>query len=111
MSSYTSPGVRSLAVIVLVLVLLGGTAAAFAVTEVLKLERSPITAPRFTKHFSPVCGCEKEEARLSLRLRKADTVDATIVDPGGNTVRTLLEDQRLRRGPVTLEWDGRDDAG
>jgi hypothetical protein len=103
--------VRSLAVIVLVLVLLGGTAAAFAVTEVLKLERSPVTAPRFTKHFSPVCGCEKEVARLSLRLRKADTVDAAIVDPGGNTVRTLVEDERFRRGPLTLEWDGRDDAG
>ena len=102
---------RSLAVIVLVLVLLGGTAAAFAVTEVLKLERSPVTAPRFTKHFSPVCECEKEVARLSLRLRKADTVDATIVDPGGNTVRTLVEDERFRRGPLTLEWDGRDDAG
>jgi hypothetical protein len=95
----------------LVLVLLGGTAAAFAVTEVLKLERSPITAPRFTKHFSPVCVCEKEVARLSLRLRKADTVDAAIVDPGGSTVRTLIEDERFRRGPLTLEWDGRDDAG
>jgi flagellar hook assembly protein FlgD len=96
---------------VLVLVLLGGTAAAFAVTEVLKLERSPVTAPRFTKHFSPVCECEKEVARLSLRLRKADTVDAAIVDPGGNTVRALVEDERFRRGPLTLEWDGRDDAG
>jgi hypothetical protein len=103
--------VRSLAVIVLVLALLGGTAAAFAVTEVLKLERSPVTAPRFTKHFSPVCECEKEVARLSLRLRKADTVDATVVDPGGNTVRTLVEDERYRRGPITLEWDGRDDGG
>jgi hypothetical protein len=103
--------VRSLAVIVLVLALLAGTAAAFAVTEVLKLERSPITAPRFTKHFSPVCGCEKEVAQLSLRLRKADTVDAAIVDPGANTVRTLVEDERYRLGPVTLEWDGRDDRG
>lgn len=102
---------RSLAVIVLVLALLGGTAAAFAVTEVLKLERSPVAAPLFTKHFSPVCGCEKEVARLSLRLRKADTVDAAIVDSGGNTVRTLVEDERYRRGPVTLEWDGRDDTG
>jgi hypothetical protein len=103
--------VRSLAAIVIVLALLAGTAAAFAVTEVLKLERSPVTAPRFTKHFSPVCGCEKEVAQLSLRLRKADTVDAAIVDPGGNTVRTLLENERYRRGPVTLEWDGRDDGG
>jgi flagellar hook assembly protein FlgD len=103
--------VRSLALIVLVVTLLGGTAAAFAVTEVLKLERSPITAPRFTKHFSPVCGCPKEVARLSLRLRKADTVDAAIVDSGGNTVRTLIEDERYPRGPVSLEWDGRADSG
>lgn len=102
---------RSLAVTVLVLALLGGTAAAFAVTEALKLERSPVTAPRFTKHFSPVCKCEKEVARLALRLRKADTVDAAIVDSDGEVVRTLVEDERSSRGPVAFEWDGRDDAG
>lgn len=102
---------RSVVVTVLVLALLGGTAAAFAVTEVLKLERSPVTAPRFTKHFSPVCGCPKNVALLSLRLRKADTVDASIVDSRGNTVRTLVEEEFHRRGPLTLEWHGLDDAG
>ena len=38
----------------LVLGLLGGTAAAFAVTEGLKLEPSPILSPRIAKVFSPV---------------------------------------------------------
>ena len=42
---------------VLVLGLLVGTAAAFAVTERLKLVPSPIIAPKVTEAFSPVCDC------------------------------------------------------
>ena len=41
----------------LVVSLLGGTAAAFAVTQGLKIEPSPILAPRIDKVFSPVCDC------------------------------------------------------
>ncbi len=41
----------------LVVALLGGTAAAFAVTQGLKIEPSPILAPRIDKVFSPVCDC------------------------------------------------------
>jgi flagellar hook assembly protein FlgD len=103
--------VRNLAVTVLVLVLLGGTVAAFAVTQRLKLERSPVTAPRFTKHFSPVCRCAREVAQLRFRLRAPDTIDAAIIDSGGEVVRVLAENERFGAGPVSLAWDGRDGAG
>jgi len=102
--------VRRVAVIVLVLVLLGGTAAAFTVTEALKLERSPLTAPRFAEALSPTCACRTQVARLSFRLRQPDRIDVVIIsheDP----VRMLAHDLDRSRGRVRLKWDGRDDAG
>jgi hypothetical protein len=93
------------------LLLVGGTSAAFAVAEKLKLERAPVTAPRFTRQFSPPCACATSTAELQLRFRRAETVDATIVDAAGETVRVLSEHQRIRRGDHTFVWDGRDDRG
>ncbi|HSC92845.1 MAG TPA: FlgD immunoglobulin-like domain containing protein [Gaiellaceae bacterium] len=95
----------------LVLALLAGTAVAFAVTERLKLVRSPIAGPRITKLFSPVCGCPKDEARIRFRLRTRDTVDVAVVDDAGDVVRTLFTGRRRGVGAVTATWDGRDDAG
>jgi hypothetical protein len=94
-----------------VLVLIAGTAAAFTVAEKLKLERSPITAPRFDRQFSPVCNCETTVARLTLRFRRREVVDATIVDHTGKRVRSLRENERIRRGDHTFVWNGRDDTG
>jgi flagellar hook assembly protein FlgD len=102
---------RGLAITLLVLGLLGGSAAAFAITEALKLERSPILAPRFTKRFSPVCSCEKQMALLSFKLRRSDRVDAVVVDEGGHAVRTLVLGMQHRAGRVSLVWDGLDDEG
>lgn len=93
------------------LALVAGTAAAFAVAERLKLERSPITAPRFDRLFSPVCECETGTARLRLRFRRAETVDATIVDGRGDPVRVLVRGERIAAGDHVFAWDGRDDAG
>lgn len=95
----------------LALALIGGTAAAFVVTERLKLERSPVTAPRFDKVFSPVCGCPQSVARLTLRLRGADRVDAVIVDRQGKPVRMLVTGEAHPRGDVAFRWDGRANAG
>jgi hypothetical protein len=103
--------VRSVAVTLLVLALLVATTAAFALTEALKLQRSPVTAPRFDKLFSPTCGCETNVADLSLRLREPATIDAVVVDEDGDAVRTLAANAKRRRGPVAFEWDGRTDAG
>ncbi|MDQ3824087.1 MAG: hypothetical protein M3321_12690 [Actinomycetota bacterium] len=96
---------------VLVLGLLGGTAVAFAVTETLKLQLSPIAAPRIDKVFSPVCGCRSASATIRFRLREADRLTVAVVDDGGDVVRTLARARSERRGDVTYEWDGRDDAG
>jgi len=95
----------------LVVALLGGTAAAFAVTQGLKNEPSPITAPRIAKVFSPTCDCPTRVASIQFRLRKPDRVRLQIVDSGGNVVRTLVPGRRLRRGTVAYTWNGRDDQG
>lgn len=102
---------RRVALIVLVIALLGGTAAAFAVTEALKLERSPVTAPRFDEVFSPVCDCPRSVAQLRLRFRVEDRVDAVILDSDDDVVRVLDENRPVRRGRTIFRWDGRDDAG
>lgn len=96
--------------ILLVLGLLGGTAAAFAITEGLKLEKSPITATRIENQlFSPTCDCPKDVASISFRLRHADKVTATVVTPQGETVATLAD--RHYRRDVDLNWNGRDEQG
>jgi len=94
-----------------VIVLLAGTAAAFAVTERLKLEPSPLSVSGFTPVFSPVCDCPTAKAQLELRLRKADRLTVEVVDRDGDVVRTLTRDRRVPGGRLVLEWNGRDDAG
>ena len=93
------------------LTLLGGTAIAFAVTERLKLERSPIAAPEIDRVFSPTCDCGREEARIGFRLRKRDTISLAIVDGDGGLVRELIESATLAPGPVQTSWNGRDARG
>jgi len=72
--------------IALVVALLVGTAAAFAVTERLKLVRSPIAAPEIDRVFSPVCDCDRDRASIAFRLRERDRVDLAIVDDDGEVV-------------------------
>jgi hypothetical protein len=94
----------------LVVALLGGTAAAFAITQGLKIEPSPILAPRIDKVFSPVCDCSTRVATIQFRLRKPDRVRLEIVGDD-HVVRTLVSGMRLRSGKVTYTWNGRDDQG
>ncbi|MGH3044036.1 MAG: FlgD immunoglobulin-like domain containing protein [Gaiellaceae bacterium] len=101
---------RSTLLAVLALALIAATAAAFAWTESLKLERLPVVGPRFPASFSPICVCPTETAKLRLRFRVNDTVDAEILDADGEEVRSLGE-RRVRPGLVTFEWDGRSDEG
>jgi FlgD Ig-like domain len=91
---------------IVVVALLAGTAAAFAVTEGLKLEKSPILDTRVDKLFSPRVG----EARIAFRLRKADRVAVAIEDSDGKIVRTLLH-RRFNAGFLNTAWNGRDEAG
>lgn len=94
-----------------VLALLGATAAAFAVTEHLKLERSPITGTRVDKVFSPVCECPRDFSVISFILRRPETVTVRMLDSGGDVVRTLVRDRRETKGRVSYTWDGRDELG
>jgi hypothetical protein len=94
--------------LLIVLALLGATAAAFAVTERLKLERSPITGTRVDRVFSPVCDCTRDVAVISFVLRRTETLTLDILDRSGRSVRTIVRDQREPAGRVSYPWDGRD---
>jgi hypothetical protein len=95
----------------IVLALLGATAAAFAVTERLKLEKSPITGTRVDKVFSPICECSRDIAVISFRLRKRANVTVDMLDSGGDFVRNLVRGRREQAGRVSYTWDGQDEAG
>ncbi len=110
MKTRIPPAVARIASTVLVVALLAATAAAFALTQGLKLEKSPIFGTQVQPVFSPVCNCDKETARIAFKLRKADRIDVSIVD-GGEVVRTIERGRRYPKGPVEIAWDGRDDAG
>jgi len=96
------------AVVLLVLV---GTAVAFAETERLKLEPTAIRESFVQPAFSPACGCEESRAAIRLRLHRADSVTVNILDAAGDSVRVLTDAKRLPRGRAELEWNGRDDQG
>jgi hypothetical protein len=94
--------------LVFVLVLLAATAAAFAVTERLKLERSPITGTRVDRVFSPVCECARDVAVISFVLRRRETVTVDILDQDRRSIRTLVRMRPESAGRVSYTWDGRD---
>jgi hypothetical protein len=91
-----------------VLALLAATAAAFAITERLKLERSPVTGTRVDRVFSPVCECARNVAVISIVLRRRETVTLDILNRNGRSIRTLVENLREPAGRVSYTWDGRD---
>lgn len=107
----------------LVVALLGATAAAFAVTEGLKLEHSPIIRtqvgivvpahPRILGPplFSPVCRCATDHVSIWFFLRRADRVTVTIRSGSHDVVDTLAHDRPYRRGWVRLRWDGIQPSG
>ncbi len=96
---------------VLVVALLAATAAAFALTEVLKLQKSPITGTNVAPVLSPVCDCRTAEASIRFKLRERDVLDVSVIDGSGDVVATVVRGEAVPAGRVSLEWDGRDDAG
>jgi hypothetical protein len=94
--------------VVLVVGLLGGSAAAFAVTERLKLERSPIFATRVGKVVSPASG---RRVPIDFRVRKSDDLSVAIVDDKDRVVRALVPSHHVRPGPQQLFWNARDSSG
>jgi hypothetical protein len=96
---------------VVLLGLLVATAAAFAITEHLKLEKSPISGTRVTKEFSPVCGCATDRATIRIKLRHSGFVTVTIEDSSRHTVATLATHVHRRKGFAKFFWGGKTDAG
>jgi hypothetical protein len=85
----------------LVAFLLAGTAVAFAVTQGLKQERSPVYGVRFDRLAGP-----HHPARLRFKLRKRQKITVTVIDGNGHAAVTLVDDEP-RRGLVKLHWNGR----
>jgi hypothetical protein len=89
-----------------VLVLLAATAAAFALTERAKLERSPIYGTRVDPVFSPA-GTAKPVAHIVFRVRSHERVDVRIKNSHGKTVATLLSNRTVKPGTkLNLVWNG-----
>jgi flagellar hook capping protein FlgD len=103
--------VRRHATTAVVLLLLVGTAVAFAETERLKLKPTPIEESYVQPAFSPACDCDTAKADIRIRLDRVDTVTLRIVDESGEVIRTLIDGKRLPRGRSELQWDGRDHRG
>jgi FlgD Ig-like domain len=96
---------------VLVLVLLAGTAAAFAYTETLKSTKSPLFGTRVTKVFSPACRCPSRRAQIAFGLRRSDHLTLEIEGRGKRIVRVLVDDRATKPGRHRFVWDGRLDDG
>jgi FlgD Ig-like domain len=108
-----SPEARrvQVAAAVVVVALLGGSAAAFAFTEHLKLERSPVFRTRVGKLLGPNCRCQYRRIPIQFTLRKPDRLSVVVVDSDDKVVRTLLMSTPVRAGRQRFGWDGRDDLG
>jgi hypothetical protein len=94
--------------------LLVATAAAFAITEHLKLIRSPVYGTLVSKVFSPTCHCSTDTAAVRFRLRRPDRVTVTIVDSDHHRVATVTPATGFRMIPRhahTFRWDGRTSSG
>ena len=102
---------RRNATLIVVLALLAGSAAAFAVAEHLKVEKSPVAAPDIDKVFSPVCNCPQRYAKIAFRLRRSDRLTLSLLDRDGHEIRRLVDHVPMRRGRHAFFWNGRDKAG
>jgi hypothetical protein len=56
--------------------------------------------------FNPSLG---QKIEISFAVDKAGTLDVLILDRDGYLVRKLVSGKKAEKGPVTLEWDGRDE--
>src|SRR5579864_3321332 len=88
--------------------LLVATAAAFAITEKLKLTKSAVYGTLVSTRLSPTCGCAHGKARIFFKLRRADDITVSILNTHEQEV-AILAARHYPRGPLTLRWNGRDD--
>jgi hypothetical protein len=93
------------------LLLLGGTAIAFATTERQKLEKTPFAVLRLDEVVSPICRCKTGRATLALRFRKKHVLTVQIRDSNDRLVRMLANEQTVENGVVDFTWNGRNETG
>jgi hypothetical protein len=103
--------VKQLAPTVLVAGLLVATATAFAVTERLKLQDSPVLGTRIDPLFSPVCTPCPREAKIGFRLRREETIRLDVADSSGAVIRHGIGTGVFGQSYHTFAWDGRNDSG
>jgi flagellar hook assembly protein FlgD len=89
--------------------LLAATAAAFAITERLKLTKSPITGTKVVREY--VSPRAHTSADVGIRFRRADLVTVSILDSHRHEVDTLAYRVPEPRGRRFFVWNGRTDAG
>ncbi|MEK6274757.1 MAG: FlgD immunoglobulin-like domain containing protein [Actinomycetota bacterium] len=102
------------ALTLLVAGLLVATATAFAVTERLKLEDSPVLGTKIDRLFSPVCTkCppDSRSAEIRFRLRREESISLDIADSSGTIVRRGVGTGVFGQSSHVFAWDGRDDSG
>jgi hypothetical protein len=98
---------------VLVIALLAATAAAFALTERAKLERSPIYGTQQAQVFSPDSrDPAKKVAHIRFHVRKSESIDVWIQNSHGDNLDSLLTHRRVQPSElVELVWDSFTTAG
>jgi len=105
--------VKRLGPTLLVVLLLAATATAFAITEHLKLEDSPVLKTKIRHLFSPRCelraGCQ--ESQIRFRLRREEEIRLDIVDSSGTVARHAVGAGVFSASSHLFAWDGRDDSG
>lgn len=89
--------------------LLAATAAAFAITERLKLTKSPINGVKVVREY--VSPAAHSAATIRVRTRRTDRITATITGSGGREVDTLAYRVLEPHGWHVFTWNGLDDAG
>lgn len=94
-----------------VLGLLIATAAAFAITERLKLTKSPVYGTTISHVLSPGCDCRFRKASIAFKLRHSDTVTIQVVDRARRQVALLVAGERAARGLNAYSWNGVRDDG
>jgi FlgD Ig-like domain len=99
--------VKKFAPTLIVAGLLAATATAFAVTERLKLEDSPVISTTFAGRFSP----KLVDERIGFRLRREEDISLDIADSKGTIVKHGIGSGVFGQAYHQFAWDGRDDSG
>ena len=87
------------------------TVGAFFVTQRLKRSKPVVRDVSLPVYISPNGDGRKDRIRISFFLPRRDRVTVSMVDRGGDEVRRLADDRRMRRGRHSFVWRGRDARG